>query len=42
MRRKSGLVCPHCFQTLDPEHAKVIVASKNCYHCGLRVIRDEA
>ena len=38
--RKFGLSCPHCQKALAPFKA-IVIASRNCPHCGARVIEDE-
>ncbi len=37
--REMGVACPHCGQPLAQSKA-IVVASKNCPYCGLKVIDD--
>jgi DNA-directed RNA polymerase subunit RPC12/RpoP len=37
--RKLGVACPHCGKTLASFRA-IVIASKNCPHCGMKVLDD--
>src|SRR5262245_45971621 len=41
IERSSGIFCPHCSKQLAG-FKPIIIASKNCPHCGRRVIDDDA
>lgn len=39
IERKLGVACPHCGKTLSNFRA-IVVASKNCPHCGMKVLEE--
>jgi len=40
VERQSGIACPHCAKDLASYKA-IVIASRNCPHCGKRVIEDD-
>ena len=41
IERRAGIACSHCGKGLAGYKA-IVIASRNCPHCGKRVIEDEA
>ncbi len=39
IQRKMGMPCPHCGGGLEC-YKPIVVASKNCPHCGMKVLDD--
>jgi hypothetical protein len=37
--RKFGVPCPHCGTSLIESH-RIVIASRNCFHCGKRVLEE--
>jgi hypothetical protein len=40
IERRAGIACSHCGKALAGYKA-IVIASRNCPHCGKRVIEDE-
>jgi DNA-directed RNA polymerase subunit RPC12/RpoP len=41
VERQAGIACPHCAKALA-NHKAIVIASRNCPHCGGRVIEDQS
>ena len=39
-RRESGLNCPGCMKPFLGVSAQIVIASRHCGHCGVRVLDD--